>query len=145
MLDLRELPSHVARAIEARRVHLEECRSRAGLYTVGLSRLQGHPEILVRALDDELYAKVTSVLVSHVLAGVRYHPGTFEVLGMPARMVALTQAEIAQHMPMFSAAASHPPAALQIVLAENGQWPWDAGGPAGDLLAFPPWRLKGDA
>lgn len=145
MLELGSLLPHARRAIHSGRPHLERCRTGKGLYTVGLSHLQSHPELLVRGLNASVCEKVIDVLASHVLAGVRYHAGAFEVLDYSARLVSLSPQEIAAHLPVFNECACYPPAALQIVLAEDGLFPWERGGDALSLLAFPAWRVRGDA
>ena len=102
-------------------------------YTVGLTRLHGHPEILVSGAPPDLAARILAAVAQAARADHRVEPGAvwpgaqagqfqFVRIDDPGRLAH------AQHV--YHASAGPVPA-LQVIWSDHqGRWPWSPGWPA---------------
>ncbi len=101
-------------------------------YTVGLTRLHGHPELLFTGNHVEVAQRVLSTIAADVCSGARLADG--DTVGGPdggsapacllmrvANPERLAMAQAVYRLPGFP-----PVPALQVVWAdEGGRWPWE--------------------
>jgi hypothetical protein len=101
-------------------------------YTAGLTRLHGHPEVVVSGAPPELAARILAAMAQAARAGHRLeagmvlpgtHAGQFQFVQVddPGRLAH------AQHI--YQATAGPIPA-LQVIWSDRqGHWPWSPGWP----------------
>ncbi|MGH8774478.1 MAG: DUF4262 domain-containing protein [Jiangellaceae bacterium] len=99
-----------------------------GGYTVGMSRHEGHPELLVAMMCDEHVERLLLALTRQIASGRRFAPGdVIEVEGVIATFVAVDRPRecVLLADQLYRVPGGPPVRALQVVVRDQEGWPWD--------------------
>lgn len=114
-------------------VHVPATAHQAPLsYTIGLTRLHGHPEVLVSGQPPEAATLLLNVVATAVRRGVRLRPGVVVPAddGAQVQFAQVDDPGRLQHAQEVYAGLLGPVPALQAIWTDyDGHWPWSPGWP----------------
>lgn len=111
-------------------------------YTLGLTRCQGHPELICAHLPEEDAESVLRSAAHAIRSGARLAPGWGFRVGLPdvdERSFSLIAVDLPEHLWLAQALYGPGSQALQVVPADDqGLLPWESGIGTELLLGMPP-------